>query len=257
MILTRRAALDGDMLDELHDAIVIRGIDAGTPKESLQAVNRMGGAGQRVILRHMETLEAKVTFAIDIPKRRIAERREVFDLVKDRALRGGWLTVSERPGKKMWAEKVIMPDAGDLWDWTRDWDILFRAYGVPFWVDENPASVTVPNITSGTAQITVPGDEETVLDVKFENISGQNIPNFSVGAGGKTLELTGVNLGAGQTLEIYHTPDGLLRAVKGTESVYGLLGGADDLNVKPGDVTVTVAATRAGKLTVSCAGRYL
>ena len=57
MILTKRAALDGVQLDELHDAIVIRGIEPGTPNETLQATGRMGGAGQRVTVQHYDMLE--------------------------------------------------------------------------------------------------------------------------------------------------------------------------------------------------------
>ena len=48
MILTRRAALGGIQMDELHEAIVIRGIDPGTPQRTLTGVSRMSGAGQRV-----------------------------------------------------------------------------------------------------------------------------------------------------------------------------------------------------------------
>ena len=257
MILTRRAALDGVQLDELHDAVVIRSVSAGTPKESIQAVNRMGGAGQRVTAQHWETLEAKVAFAINIPKREMAARREVFDLVKSWALKKGWLTMNERPDKKMYVEKVVFPEAGDLWNWTEEYEILFRAYSVPFWVDETPVSAVTQSITNGTAMITVPGDEETVLDVKFENISGQNIANFSVTAGGNEMTLTGVNLGARQALTISHGPDGLLKATTGTTDVYGLIRGADDLYIKPGEQGVRISATRAGKLTLSCAGRYL
>ena len=257
MILTRRAALDGVQLDELHDAIVIRGIEPGTPNETLQATGRMGGAGQRVTVQHWDMLEAKVTFAIDIPKREMAARREVFDLVKGWALSKGWLTVNERPDRRMHVDKVIFPDAGDLWDWTRDYTIAFRAYGVPFWQDEAPASAVTQSITNGTAVITVPGDTETVLDLKFENISGQNIANFAVTAGGNEMTLTGVNLAARQALVISHTPDGLLTAKKGTADVYALIRGADDLNVKPGEQSVKITATRAGRLTLSCAGRYL
>ena len=48
MILSRRVALNGQQLDELHDAIVIRSIDPGVPNESISAVDRMGGAGSRI-----------------------------------------------------------------------------------------------------------------------------------------------------------------------------------------------------------------
>ena len=48
MILSRRVALGGVQLDEIHEAIVIRSIDPGVPNETINAVERMGGAGQRI-----------------------------------------------------------------------------------------------------------------------------------------------------------------------------------------------------------------
>lgn len=257
MRLTRRAALGGAELDELHDAIVIRSIDPGTPKETVQSANRMGGAGSRMTMQHWDTLEASVTYAINIPKRRLAERREVMDLVNEWALKKGWLTTNEMPEKRLWVEKADIPTGGDLWQWLEEYTITFRAYGVPFWTDASPAQVTNDNITKGSVALSVPGMVRTVLNVSFRNISGQNIPNFTVSAGGNTLTLTGVNLGADQTLTIDHTADGLLRARKGSTSVYPLLTGSEDLYVDPGDVTVSVNAARAGRLTVSAYGRYV
>ena len=81
MILSKRVALGGVQLDELHDAIVIRSIDPGVPKESISAVSRMGGWGQRMTGQHWDTLEVSVTYAIDIPKREMILRRQVFEAV--------------------------------------------------------------------------------------------------------------------------------------------------------------------------------
>lgn len=256
MILSRRAALNGVELDEVHEAIVIRSIDPGTPKESVSSANRMG-AGARLTSQHYDSLEAAVTFAINIPKRRLAERREAFDMVTDWALQKGWLTTNEMPERRMWVEHVAVPNSGDLWKWTDEFTIQFHAYGVPFWQDESPAQVVNDNITKGNVTLSVPGMVRTVLNVSFRNISGQNIPNFTVSAAGNTLTLNGVNLGANQTLTIDHTEDGLLRARKGNTSVYQLLTGSEDLFANPGDVSVSVNATRAGKLTVSAYGRYV
>ena len=76
MILSRRVALGGVQLDQQDASIVIRSIDTGVPHESLDAVNRMGGAGQRLTSQHWETLDVSVRVAIDVPKKNLSKRRE-------------------------------------------------------------------------------------------------------------------------------------------------------------------------------------
>ena len=48
MILSKRAALNGVQLDELFPEIVSRSVDPGVPHETVSAVSRGGGFGQRV-----------------------------------------------------------------------------------------------------------------------------------------------------------------------------------------------------------------
>jgi len=256
MILSRRIALDGVQLDELDSRIVIRSIDPGLPKESVSAVNRMGGVGQRVTAQHWETLDVTVSFAMDIRKRELAARKALFDLVMDWADRKGWLTVNYIPGRRVYVDKVIPPASGDLWEWDAEYTITFRAYNVPFWQDEAPSSATMDGAASGSIALDVPGQMETPVDAVFENISGKVIQDFSISAGGKTLNLAGVNIPADGVLRISHGTDGLLRATVGETSVYGKITGSDDLVCGPGSVTVSFTATRAGKLTVSATGRY-
>ena len=257
MILNRRAALGNAQLDELDERIVIRSIDPGVPKENIQAVSRMGGFGQRVTGQHWETLDASVNWAINEPKRELSERRRLFDLVNAWALRKGWLTMTGMDGRRLYVDKVILPGSGDLWNWTAEFTTTFRAYNVPFWQDETPATVTNGNITSGRMTIGVPGMVETVLDAEMKNISGMTIPNISISTGGRTITLNGVNLAGNATLTISHGTDGLLRITAGGVSVLDKRTGADDLNVEPGNNIVTIAAERAGSLTVRNWGRWI
>ena len=256
MILSRRIALGGQQLDELEDRIVIRSINPGVPNEKLEDTPRMGGAGTRLTSEHWNTLDVTVTFAIDVPKTELQTRREIFDLVKAWALKKGWLTISYMPGKRMYVDKVIVPGGGDMWQWTNEYTITFRAYNVPFWTDEVPTSSTFEG-TNGSAEILVNGNVQTVLDVTISNTSGQNIQDVSITVSGKKMTFTGVNLSANQQLVISHGTDGLLRAKVGSTSVYSKITGADDLYAEPGNVSVTVKATRAVSAKISAYGRYV
>ncbi len=257
MILSKRVALGGVQLDELHDAIVIRSIDPGVPKESISAVSRMGGWGQRMTGQHWDTLEVSVTYAIDIPKHNLAVRRQIFDAVNAWALRKGWLTVNWMEGRRFWVDKVIIPGSGDLWGWTDDYTIVFRAYNVPFWQDELPAQVASGTAASGRVTIQVSGNMPSVLDATFQNKSGMTINNFWVQANGQRITLSSLGLGGSGTLTINHGTDGLLKIRIGSISVYQKYTGADDLIVSPGSVAVDFGADRAGQLIVQSYGRWV
>ena len=262
MIQSRRASLDGVQLDEIDDAVVIRKVDTGVAHEAVQAANRMGGFGQRMTMQHWETLEVNVTFAIDIRKEDLERRREVFDAVMAWAKKKGWLQTNEQPGKRMYAEKVVLPAAGDLREWTKEYTIIFRAYGVPFWQEESPAVLTVESITSGTRAFEVKGLERTVANVTAKNISGQTIKDITITVGGNAFIFKNINMTASETLVITHTEDGLLKiraeTTSTSRSVYNLRTkeSADDFYVEPGSVAVQVSSTRAVKLTVEAAGRW-
>lgn len=256
MILSRRASLDGVMLDELHEEIIIKSIDPGIGKQTISAVDRAGLYGQRITDEHWSTIDATVTFGINTYKRKMELRNEIFDDAIAWALSGNWLVFNTMPGKRLRVDKVVLPSRGDLWDINAEYTITFRAYHVPYWQQATPTTVKKNNITNGSVSIEVGGTAPSVLDIAFRNISGKEITNFSVKAGNKTLTLNGVKLGAAETLKISHGTDGLLKITAGSRNVYSIYTGDNDLLVKPGVNTVTVNATRAGELTVTNYGRY-
>lgn len=256
MILSRRVSLGGVQLDEIHESVVIQSMDPGVAHENVSAVNRMGGVGQRMTGQHWETLEAKVSYAIDIAKENITDRRAVFDAVNAWAKKKGWLRMNSMPGRMMYVDKVVLPSAGDLRKWTEEFPLTFRAYNVPFWQDETATQVTGNTAAGGTVVLDVPGMERTVLDAVFQNQSGKEVTRLTVTAGNYAITLTGLNLSGNGRLEISHGTDGLLQITADGTSVYSKYTGADDLYADPGSVNVSWTADRAGILTVSCRGRY-
>lgn len=257
MILSKRIALGGVQLDELHERIVIRSIDPGVTRETVNAVARMGGSGQRMTGQHWDTLEVSVTYAIDVPKYELVLRRQIFDMVNSWALRKGWLTVNWLENRRFYVDKVVLPGSGDVWAWTNEFTITFRAYGIPFWQDALPAQVSSGTTANGTVALQVSGNVQSVLDVTFRNMSGMTINNFWVQANGNRITLSALGLGGASYLYITHGTDGLLRIRRDGTSVYEKYTGADDLFVNPGVVSVSFAADRAGILTVQNYGRWV
>lgn len=257
MILSKRVALGGVQLDEIHEAIVIRGIEQGVANESIYTVQRMGGWGQRMTGQHFETLDVTVSYAIDIPKTEMALRREIMDAVNSWALGKGWLTVNWMENRQMFVDHVVIPNAGDLWNWTNEYTITFRAYSVPFWQDVTAASAKSGTTAKGTVMLKAGGNMNTPLDMTFQNMSGMTINSFTASVNGRSISLTNLGLGGNATLEISHGTDGLLKMKIGSTSVYERYSGADDLILVPGNNRISFSAARAGILTASCTGRWI
>lgn len=256
MILSRRVALDGVQLDSLDSSIVIRSFDPGTPTENISTTDRMGGAGQRVTSQHWQMLEATLVVAIDVPKRNMVKRGQVFAQIKRWARGKGWLTFNGMSGVQMWVDQVVIPSRGDLRVFDEEYTIIFRSYNVPFWLSSTHTSAS-EQLSTGVFDITIPGDVETVLNATIENISGGVIDAITIGIDGHQLIFTAMTLADGETLVISHGTDGLLRATVDGETVYGKLTGSDDLVTRPGARTVSVECEGLLDVTVSCQGRFL
>ena len=260
MILSRRVSLHGVQLDELHSAIIIRGIDTGVPNEDIQATALMGGFGQRITRQHWNVLEVRVTFGIDVPRTNPALRRQIWESVIAWALPGGWLTVNYLTGRRMYVDKTVIPSSGNLRDWTADFTIVFRAYSVPFWQDSTATELTYTGSSgSGNSMaMNVPGQFTTVADVDFKNTSGSAITSFQVKRGGKGIVLSGISLADNDTLKIEHDTSGIMRVRCGTTGVNGKIqsGSLDDMYVQPGTGNFSFSASGSGELKISVYGRY-
>ena len=256
-------ALNDNQLDELDERILVLGVNDGAGRETLNAVSRFGGVGQRVTSRHRDTLDITVSFGLRIKAGDMAARSVLFEKVVGWAQDGGWLTVNYKPKRRIYVVCAQLPAPGDLAEWTAEYSIVFRAYGVPYWQMDSPVQINMNSTRAATRTMEIPGTAPTVLDVSFRNLSGMEIATFSIQAGGNRFILENLGLLANETLAIDHTAEGLVRiriqsATGAWRSVLGrrTAASSDDLTVKPGSVQWTVTAQRAGRLTVSCYGRY-
>ena len=265
MILSRRVALGGAYLDEVHESIVIKSVVPGAAQKKTQSVSRMHGAGNRITSETWDPLKTQVTFGIDLPKTELALRREIYDAVTAWALRRGWLTTNEMPNRQMYVDRITMPAGSDMRDWTKDYTIELTAYNVPFWQGNVMAAVSGSNSASGSTRISLDGNENSVLNFTFENTSGKKITDLTVITNGGKLVLQNMELNGGQSVVVDHGNDGLLRVMQrvpgAVTTSYSIMSAvhyssSDDLYIRPGDSTVTFSATRAGRLSINCRGRY-
>lgn len=264
MQLRRRVQLGDAQLDELDSRILVTGVEEEAARLSYSAVSRFGAPGQRVTSMHRDTLDVTVKFALRIKKNDLVARSELFEKVAGWAMGGGWLRLNYRPNRRLRVVCVTLPAAGDQVAWETEYEITFRAYGVPYWQQVTPVTLTVNSTKSMSRSMEIPGTADSVLNLEFENISGMEINTLSVGTEENSFSFKSLGLKAGETLVINHTAEGLLRirirtAAGSTRSALAKRteDSADDLTVSPGTATVTLTAQRAGKVTLSCYGRYV
>lgn len=155
---------------------------------------------------------------------------------------------------------------GDLWQWAEDFQITFRAYGVPYWENMNAASSAIGGESlSASGSITVGGSAPAAADVRMENTSGAAMSTMSVSVNGKTMSFSSLALAAGEALVIDHDDEtGLLRIrIRNAVGAYRSAmdkrtpESADDFIVPPGTHPIGYTAQRACRMTVEWRERYL
>lgn len=266
MVLSRRVSLDGIQMDDSHEAIAIQGITTAAPKGSAGAAALAGG-GSRRTGGQRETLEITVSFTIIIKRGRASERDAALDAVNSWAaiaVNGAWMRTTMKPGKMIRVFLEEPASLGDAREAGRTFTIKFKAYGVPYWIDETAGSVTLADASYAAGSLQVGGNAQTVVDIEAVNISGAVLNTFIVRAGSSEITLTGLGVRATEDLIIGHTPEGYLQiyARDSGGSARSLLhrraaSSADDLYVNPGMAAVVFSADRACRVTASARGRWL
>lgn len=266
MILSRRVALNGNQLDQVDSRIVIRGIDIAAGKEAISAEAVYGGAGSWVTSRHRDSLDITVRFAIRLKKGSESLRSRILEDVNSWAAGGGWLTVSSKEARQICVIAASLPGDADARDWTREYAIIFRAYGVPYWQETEGYVLRSVLTNSGSWVMIADGNTDTVVDVSYQNGSGSTINQVDISCGGSTFQLVGLGLQNGESLEISHPDDGahswLEIQIKSTGGVYRsamgarTIGSSDDLKVSPGRNTLSVAAAGRGSVQATVRGRF-
>lgn len=259
MQLVHRAALNGVQLDELDPRIIIKGIEEAAGKETVSSVGVGSADGTRITGKRRDTTEVQVRFGLNIRRDDPQARSELFEIVNGWAAKGGYLTINYKAGRRLYADEVVTPGAGDPWKRTDEYTITFRAHAIPYWQQDPATSVATGNGTSGSGSIYVMGSARTVADVTLENKSGANVASATITVGGSVMRFNDLGLGNGEILRITHDDRGVLQIKIGNRSVMAKRteDSADDLFVMPGGNSFGFSSQRACKLTVSCRGRFV
>ena len=266
-VMAHEVSLNGQSLGDVDDRILVAGIDSDAAKNNVATASAYGRPGLRVTSAHRDYVDVTVTYMIRVKKRDMATRSELFELASTWAALaedGAWLTCGHRPDRRIWVKLESLPAEGDPWHWTNAYNIVFRAYDVPYWEDADPLSVQKSSITSIVQPLSVSGNARTVLDVEYTNTSNATCDTFSVNTGSSSIQLTGLACAPGETLVIDHTEKGILRIrIRSSGGVYRSAlacrtpASSDDTWIRPGLAQVTISAGATGSLVIGSRGRWL
>lgn len=266
MKLKRRIALHGEWMDELDERIVVSSIEPGDGKETISATETAAGFGQRITRKTRSTVDVVVKFRIFEHGKSVAgmqERSELLEKVIAWAAPGGVLLLNYRPNRRLNVVLAQAPGEGSLWDYTREFQLTFRAYTIPYWEDREANKETFGGSDAQKAKnVNLEGSAKTQFHVYLKNTSGQKINNVSMlKIGDNTMSFTQLGLMGNETLVVDHS-NGLVRIrIQDTggnyRSAMKYRTGANDFTAEPGTVYCGYKAERACEMTVTWRARYL
>lgn len=271
MILSRRAALNGVQLDEVDERIIIQSVKPAAGKTTITAVSLNGRDGQRVTGSQRDTIDVEIDFGLWIRKEQLEDRAALLETVNGWAASaslengGAWLTVGHKPNRRMRVYLAEPAEEGDLREWAKNFKLVFRAYGVPYWQEEEPERTATSDTTSiWNGTLSVGGNVKTTADVRLRNDSGATMQTASVWIGQNTMSFEELALGANETLVIDHDYEGFLRIrIQSAGGSYRSAmdkrtgGSANDFLVTPGVTNAGFRSQRACAITAKAYGRFL
>ena len=208
MMTRYEAWLNKKSLSAIDPAIYILDISYNAPIFVMTASDRPGRNGQMVTDRHAQSTSVTITF--EIHDQDIVRRQTICSRVQAWAIQGGYLTTNDKRGQRLCVDCDGIPAIDSALKWRNALRVTFTAYEQPFWEDENPRSTTIAG-TNVSKTLYVPGfGAMTRVEVKARNTSGETMNALTLKAGGTTFDFEGLELEAGQTLEIGYDKHGLL-----------------------------------------------
>lgn len=269
MILRRRVFLNGAALDAADPRILIQAIEPAAGKDSISAAALGDGYGSRMTEEHRDSLDITVRFSINEKSYRPQARAAVLEKALAWAVKGGWMTVNYKPGRRIRVIPVQLPGEGDAADRGTQYTITFRAYGCPWW-QETEAVPATGSGSSASVTVNSGGSRETDLEFTFKNTSGAAVNTLTVTATTadlKTTQMSFASLGLadGETLRVDHEDNGrrriqrirILNAAGTTwRSAMDKRSGSDELTAGPGNTGVQMSAGGAGNFSAWAYGRF-
>lgn len=201
--------LNGIELSDLAPEIIPLDISYDAPVREVKTTALAGRDGQ--VPFGVITSSQSVTVYFEIHTQDIRRRAEVLSIVREWAMRGGFLTTDDMEEKRLHVLCETPPALSSSLKWTQRLSTTFTAYASPFWEDSIPIQITMDG--NQQKEVFVPGYAAPAgVEVSVSNTGSTEISRVSLSAGKTTMSFEGLALPAGNTLDIGHDERGILYA---------------------------------------------
>ena len=251
MITRYSAWMDNKGLQDIDEAVFITDIKEKQPAMRVITADR-ALYGLRLLRAMRTSLSVVIRFAIR--DRDTERRRDISRRVRNWA-RGGYLSISDRPGQRLRVICDKPPTLDSALKWTSEMEMTLTAYDVPWWEAVTPSRASGDGMYASPT-LNVRGDVESPLDAVIRAESACN--QISIVVGSQAFYFFDLPLGAGEMMTISHDAKGLLSVRKGGESLLQYRSGnsSDDLMVQPGANRIDFSATAPCAVTFTTRGRF-
>lgn len=251
MITRYRAWMDGQALDAIAESIYITDIKEKTPKMTATTAKRIGG--KRLLRMERENLQ--VVIRLMVREYDPARRKDVMTRVRAWA-NEGWLSLSDRPGKRLYVTCEKLPSVDSTLKWSEEVEMTLTAYDVPYWEDDEPVRVSYSG-KDGSVMLANRGDASCPVGATIT--AGGAVKTMTITAGGQSIQLSGLSLASGGKVTMTHDERGLLSIRCGSVSAMDkrTAASADDLYIPAGVSDIRFVADGNCKAVFEARGRYL
>lgn len=247
--------LNNSPVTDIDTTLWVIDIEESTPEETQLTYDM--GKFTRYLRTERKKLSVKATLMVR--DRNQINRTEIYTRIQAWAKNGGYLTISDRPGKSLYCENVVLPTLGSILKWTNTFPITFVAYATPYWLDI-PTSKVFATDDSATGTMRVIGNAEFAPVDAYVTAVGDVVNTLAITVGDTEIAFTGLSLAVGDTLAIVRADNGILTIKVGETSKMDkrTAESSDELSILLNATeTVGFTANATCDVILKCRGRWL
>lgn len=207
MIGRYRVSLENAQMDAIDNRLLILDVRYNKPKVDKQRVSAANLDGYEESGEYMSERAVTVTFELHIYD--TEERNRVCQAVNNWAAAGGKMRINDRKGQYLSVKCDTFAEIESVKDWTAPLSIAFITVENPYWISEEPKTVTLSG-RSSTGTLKMDGNVKDAL-VVVQAIPDAAVTSFKAVVGDTTISLTGISAAAGQKIVIDYLKNRYLR----------------------------------------------
>lgn len=248
------ATLNGVDFAEIDERLLILNVNHAPPDYQLTKNTIANKQGMTIGRKRKECEKVTITFEAHVYL--TDERQAVLQAIITWAKNGGTLRLNDRPGQKLVCICEELPSINSVRDWTAPLSIVFAAYGIPYWQEENATVVSLSG-SNASGYIEVPGNgDDACVDCTI--VPRGTLQSIRVTAGSTFIELSNLNIPSGSQLLITHDSNQILRiTVNGSSRLSARTGQSSDDLLVPSGVTSRIATASNVPVTATFSTRGL